>query len=263
MNKPFFSIVVVSLNAETTITHTINSVLSQSFDDYEIIVKDGLSKDNTVKNIPESDKIKTYEQADKGIYDAMNQGIEYANGKFVCFLNCGDFFADNNVLGKIYEVAKENDEAVIYGNYLRKGVLFKQPSNISPFYLYRTPLCHQTMFISKKLFETNGLYDTQFKILADYEHTLKDYFSETKFVYCDYPVCGYMGEGVSESKKGKIIKNKERKKIIKEYYSKKNIVWNEFKIFVSMRKLRQAIVSDKSPEWIRKLYRKLVNKING
>ena len=51
----------------------------------------------------------------------MNQGIEYANGKFVCFLNCGDFFADNNVLGKIYEVTKENDEAVIKERAVKDG----------------------------------------------------------------------------------------------------------------------------------------------
>ena len=95
MNKPFFSIVVVSLNAETTIAKTINSVLKQTCEDYEIIVKDGLSKDNTIKNIPQSEKIKVYEKADKSIYDAMNQGIEYANGKFICFLNCGDYFADD------------------------------------------------------------------------------------------------------------------------------------------------------------------------
>lgn len=262
MNKPFFSIVVVSLNAETTIAHTINSVLSQSFDDYEIIVKDGLSKDDTVKNIPVSDKIKVYEQADKSIYDAMNQGNEYAKGKYVCFLNCGDFFTDNYVLEKIYEVAKNTEEAVVYGNYMRKGVLFKQPSNITPFYLYRTPLCHQTMFISKKLFETNGLYDTEFKILADYEHTLKDYFSGVQFIHCNYPVCDYMGEGISESKVGKITKNEERKKILKEYYSRKNRVLNEFKILISMRKLRQAVISDKSPKWLRLLYRKVINIVN-
>lgn len=264
MNKPFFSIVVVSLNAETTIAHTINSVLVQTFKDYEIIVKDGLSKDNTIKNIPVSDKIKIYEQADKSIYDAMNQGIGCASGKFICFLNCGDFFADSNVLQKIYEVAKNaGEDAVVYGNYVRKEVVFKQPSNITPFYLYRTPLCHQTMFISRKLFETNGLYNTEFKILADYEHTLKDYFSGANFTYCNYSVCNYMGEGISETKKGIEIKNQERKKVISKYYSKKARTVNEFKIFISMKKLRQLMVSDKAPKWMRIFYRKIINVVNG
>lgn len=263
MNKPFFSIVVVSLNAQDTIADTINSVLSQTFEDYEIIVKDGLSKDNTIKNIPESEKLKIYEQADKSIYDAMNQGIECAKGKYICFLNCGDYFADDKVLEKIYKTAKVAEEkAIVYGNYIRKGVLFKQAGKITDFYLYRNHLCHQSMFVSKATFENIGAFNLEYKICADYEHTLKSYFSGIQFLYCDYPVCDYMGEGVSESEQGIILKNKERDKIIATYYSRKDAFKNEFKLLLSIKKLRQAIVSDKSPKWVRKFYRKLINSIN-
>lgn len=263
MNKPFFSILVVCLNAQDTIKETINSVLMQDFDDYEIIVKDGLSKDNTLANVPESDKIKVYSKSDTSLYDAMNQAIEYASGKYLCFLNCGDVFKDANVLKNIYDAAKEaSDESIIYGNYSRKGVLFKQPSKITDFYLYRTPLCHQTMFIAKRLFEINGIYNAEYKILADYDHTLCDYFKKAEFVYCNCTVCDYMGEGVSESQKGKIIRANERKEIINKYFSKKQRVMFELKLKLSFKKLRQKMISDKSPELVRKLYRKLVNMVN-
>ena len=84
--NPFFSIIVVSFNAGQTISNTINSILSQTFHDYEIVVKDGLSKDDTLKCIPKSEKIRVYSQDDCGIYDAMNQAIDLSTGKYVCFL---------------------------------------------------------------------------------------------------------------------------------------------------------------------------------
>lgn len=261
--KPFFSIIVVSFNAGDTILKTIESVLKQSFDDYEIIVKDGLSKDETLSFVPESEKIRVYSEKDTGIYDAMNQAIELSNGKYVCFLNCGDFFANENVLEGIFAIAQNYDDAVIYGNYSRKGVSFKQPGNITDFYLYRTPLCHQTMFISKSLFEQNGLYDTSYKILADYDHTLHDYFSGKKFVHCDVVVCDYMGGGASETPKGIRIKKEERKIILDKYYSKTQQKKNEFKLKLSFKKLRQKLIGDKSPKWVRQLYRKVVNLVNG
>jgi glycosyltransferase involved in cell wall biosynthesis len=263
MNNPYFSIIVVSLNAQETILPTIQSILNQNFYDYEIIVKDGLSKDNTLSVIPKSEKIHVYTEKDSSIYDAMNQAIGYASGKYLCFLNCGDTFKDENVLQNIYDVGKgASDESIIYGNYFRKGVLFKQPSKITDFYLYRTPLCHQTLFIAKKLFEINGHYNTEYKILADYDHTLCDYFKKAEFMYCNCIVCDYMGEGVSESEKGRIIKANERKEIINRYFSEKQRFKFEFKLKLSFKKLRQKMISDKSPKFIRVVYRKVVNLVN-
>ena len=253
MSNPFFSIIVVSFNAENAIEQTISSVLKQKFDSYEVIVKDGLSTDATLSKIPQSDKIHVYSQKDSGIYDAMNQAIELSNGKYLCFLNCGDYFAGENVLDGIFAVAHNYDEAVVYGNYSRKGVSFKQPGNITDFYLYRTPLCHQTMFISKSLFEQNGLYDTKYKILADYEHTLHDYFTSKKFIHCDVNVCDYMGGGASETPKGVKLKKEEREVILKKYYSTWEIKKNNLVLKLSFKGLRQKLISDKSPKWIRKI----------
>ena len=261
MNKPFFSIIVVSLNAKDYIKDTINSVLNQSFDDYEIVVKDGLSTDGTVDNIPPSDKIRIFEEKDKSIYDAMNQAICHSTGKYLCFLNCGDYFENSDVLKNIYDTAKNYEDAVIYGNYSRKGVVFKQPSNITPFYLYRTPLCHQTMFFAKTLFDEK-LYDTSLKILADYEHTLSDFKAGRKFVYVPVTACDYMGGGVSESENGRRIKKQEYNAIKKLYFSKSEIKKYDFRLKLSMKKLRQKMISDSVPKWVRKLYRFMVNKVN-
>ena len=103
MNKkeehtPVFSVVVVSLNAEKLIRSTLDSVLSQTFEDYEVIVKDGLSTDGTVNQIPSDDRIRVFVQKDTGIYDAMNQATSFTRGKYVLYLNCGDVFASSNVI---------------------------------------------------------------------------------------------------------------------------------------------------------------------
>lgn len=264
MQNPFFSIIVVSFHAEKTIRKTVDSILSQDFEDYEIVVKDADSTDGTVKNLPESEKIRLYVSKDGGIYYGMNEAVTYASGKYLLFLNCGDYFASNDVLSKIYAAAKDKDEkkTILYGNYSRNGVTFKQPSKITPFYLYRTPLCHQTVFFGKGVFDTFEKYNTEYRILADYDITLKSYFGGFDFVYIPVTVSDYMGGGVSESEKMKAIKKEEYAKIQKKNFSARDIRRYKRKLFFSFRGLRQKLISDKSPKWVRKLYRKLVNRVN-
>lgn len=264
MNEPFFSIIVAAFNARNTIRKTIESVLAQKFDDYEIIVKDGGSHDDTLAQIPDSEKIKVYSSKDGGIYEGMNEGIQYASGKYLCFLNCGDYFENNDVLSLLYEYAKDFSDTrhILYGNYSRNGVLFRQPSHITSFYLYRTPLCHQSMFFGKEIFSEFGGYDTRYRILADYNHTLHAFTIGIPFTYADIIVCDYLGGGASETKKGNSIKKEEYDVIQRTYFTKAQISKYKFRIFMSFRGVRQMMISDKSPEIIRKMYRWIVNRIN-
>ena len=78
-----FSIITVSLNAETLIERTLSSILKQSFSDYEIIIKDGMSIDQTIQYIPDDTRIKVYVKPDNGIYDAMNQAIDKSSGDYL------------------------------------------------------------------------------------------------------------------------------------------------------------------------------------
>ena len=93
-----FSIIVVTLNAGEKLKETVQSVLAQQFTDYEIVVKDGGSTDGSVEKLPQDARLMVYVRKDKGIYDAMNQAVEFAKGQYVLFLNCGDFFYDQTVL---------------------------------------------------------------------------------------------------------------------------------------------------------------------
>lgn len=264
MKKPFFSIIVVSLNAENSIKTTIDSVLSQDFSDFEIIVKDALSTDKTLAQIPYDKRIHIYSEEDSGIYYGMNQAISYSSGKYLLFLNCGDYFTSNTVLSEIYKIAKfENDNnTIIYGDYQRSGIKAKQPSKLTSFYFYRTPLCHQTIFFGSGVLHRFSGYDTKYKILADYDLTLRAFCNSITFIYCPIIISDYLGGGVSESAKGEILKAEEYSAIRNTYFSKKHQKIFDFKLAISLKGLRQKIVSDNSPLWLRKIYRLLVNIIN-
>ena len=124
MNQlPFFSIIVVAFNASDSIEKTMQSILAQSFTDFEVIVKDGQSFDDTVNKIPKDPRIIVHVSRDDGIYDAMNQALANTKGRFINFLNCGDCFSCPTTLRSVYEEAKNHAEpCVIYGN-LHKQIL--------------------------------------------------------------------------------------------------------------------------------------------
>jgi glycosyltransferase involved in cell wall biosynthesis len=108
------SIITVSFNSDKTITDTIQSVLSQDYKNIEYIIVDGLSKDNTI-NIVKSfgDKItKFVSEKDKGLYDAMNKGIDLASGDIIGFLNSDDFYANGQVISEIVKTFQKETDAV-------------------------------------------------------------------------------------------------------------------------------------------------------
>ena len=103
------SVITVCYNSQETILDTVDSIQSQTFDNYEYIVIDGLSKDRTLdileKNFTAKQKLKIVSEQDEGIYDAMNKGISLAKGKFISILNSNDTYFDQNVLKKIMSMA--------------------------------------------------------------------------------------------------------------------------------------------------------------
>ena len=257
-----FSIITVSYNAEETIQSTVKSVLEQSFDNFEIIIKDGQSKDETVQNIPKNSKVKVFVERDSGIYDAMNQAVEKASGEYLIFMNCGDAFADNMVLQTLSdEIQRNNKPDILYGDYYIGGCRFVQPSQITDFYLYRTPLCHQSMIIRKSVFDEMLGYDTKYKILADYDFTQKCWHNKKRFVHSDLTVCSYLGGGVSEQPEGIKKKENERRTILGIYYSKGQRFLFDTVLVLSLRKIR-IWISSNGPVWLKKGYRSIVNLIN-
>lgn len=170
-----FSIVTVNLNNKDGLKKTIESILSQDTDDYELIVIDGASVDGSLDVIQEySDKISYWvSEPDAGPYDAMNKGIEKASGKYLHFLNSGDYYYSKEVLSSIKSKA-ENFE-IIWGNtcyvYPNKRILTKFDPNdpITALSLENYGcINHQAVFIKSDIIKNCG-YNLKYKVLADYD----------------------------------------------------------------------------------------------
>jgi len=164
--QPVLSIVTVTLNAESVIRDTLDSILGQGFDDYEIIIIDGASTDNTMEIISGyKDKLSVVvSEPDNGIYNAMNKGMRAASGKYIQFLNAGDYYCDNDVLSDVFENAR--DEDLLYGDIniqLLNGETCYQKAD--PFDLQALQsrgtgvLCHQAMFVKR---EISPAYDERY-----------------------------------------------------------------------------------------------------
>jgi len=261
--SPFFSIITVSYNAETLIEGTIRSALAQNCDDFEIIVQDGGSQDSTLSRIPQDLRISVRSEPDRGIYDAMNKAVQRASGRYCIFMNCGDEFAADDVLERLRgRLVQAAEPSILYGDYQMDGVFYRQPDSIGEFYLYRTPLCHQSMAFSRELFSAIGSFDLKYRIMADYDLTLKCFRAGVPFLRSDTLVCSYRGSGVSESKKGIKIKRKERSEIVKRYFSQGRRMKYGFLLALTLRRFRMWLFTGHAPRWFVKAYRSVINVIN-
>lgn len=258
--NPFFNIVVVSLNAKELISATINSVLSQICCDYEIVVKDGLSTDGTLEQIPKCEKIRIYSEPDTGIYDAMNQATKYLNGRYVLYLNCGDTFASDDVLKRTKGILENNDYALAYGDFLRNGVLRVAPKKMTGFASYRNALCHQAVFFRKDTLEKIPTYNTTYKVLADYDLELRIIRSYKSTISLGFPVCNYLCGGFSETPKGWALNKAERKTVIKSNFSLCERAYYAFLWHATLPGLREKILCGTNKR-IKSAYLKFANRL--
>ena len=235
MNKKFpkVSIITVTYNCHETIEQTIQNVLKQTYPNLEYIVIDGGSTDGTVEVINKyADRLAFWvSEPDKGIYDAMNQAVAKARGKYVYFLNCGDLFYDENVLAVMNELIRENPSAhgIYYGNIYERLTGQKVTSNprIDAFACYRNVPCHQACFYYRELLLAHP-FRTEYRVRADYEQFLwcfftKQYMEDVLFCYSDTMIADYEGGGFSETKKNRKLSEKEHQEIVSQYLSKAQI----------------------------------------
>ncbi|WP_339532789.1 glycosyltransferase family 2 protein [Pseudomonas mucidolens] len=174
------SIVTVSYNSATTIRDTIESVLSQDYEDIEYIVVDGASKDATMAIVNEyADKIsKVVSEPDKGIYDAMNKGISLATGDVIGILNSDDFYESNQAISSVVEKFSAAPESqVVFGDIV--FVNADDLGTVTRFYgaehfrawklRFGWMPPHPATFVRAEAYKKTGLYSTEYKISADYE----------------------------------------------------------------------------------------------
>lgn len=269
MQRPFFSIITVSYNAGEILKETAEALRKQTCGDYEHIIKDACSTDGSIDALPEDGRISLTVSKDSGIYDGMNQAISKTRGKYVFFLNCGDRFTDDRVLEDVKSFITENEKEpcirsapIIYGSCIHKGQRLAQPKKLTPFYLYRRTLNHQTVFYPSELFSEIGAFDPKLKIRADHEHLLRAYRSGAAFLYLNREISIYQGGGFSEKKENRQMRLSELEYIRKTHFSEKELKKFRMLEALTLSRLRKKLSSDHSPKWIKKLYRRSSNLFN-
>lgn len=197
--NPNLSIIIPTFNSEKTICKTLESIRGQLFNNFEIIVVDGLSSDSTIEIVKSFGSFVdiVISEKDNGIYDAMNKGIDASSGDWLYFLGSDDKLNSDDVLSLLFEKERDKRISIIYGNIKwSSGKVFK--SHFNWFINFRNTLHHQGAFYHKDLFLNNRYIS--YKILGDYEKNLCFYSNKVIGEYNDLIIafCGL--DGVSKIK---------------------------------------------------------------
>lgn len=201
------SIITINLNNKYGLQKTVESVISQTFIDYEYIIIDGASTDGSVDIIKQNESKITYwiSEPDKGIYNAMNKGILQANGEYCLFLNSGDRLIDERVLEKVFLLNYSED--IIYGNIIKifsdnekkrfSGVSKSNPTLCD---LLLNFIPHQASLIKTNLFIKYGLYSEEYKIASDHKFFIDSIiFGNVSVKYINMDISYYDTTGVSST----------------------------------------------------------------
>lgn len=218
------SIITINLNDESGLKKTIDSVICQTYTDYEFIIIDGQSKDGSVDIIKQNETKIAYwiSEKDSGIYNAMNKGIRIARGEYLYFLNSGDILPSADVFEKVF--TDDPHESFICGNFImeKAGKLEEDKSykgrdwTFALYDLFSGFLCHQAFFIHRSNFEKYGLYDEKLRIVSDWKLFFQAIgINHATVLYRDVDVVIYNMEGLSSQIGGDTI-YKEKKKVAHE-----------------------------------------------
>ena len=203
---PLISIITVTFNAGATLPATIKSVEEQTFRDFEYIIVDGKSRDNTLelaRTCRVSD-IRIKSESDNGIYDAMNKGIGMANGQYLIFLNAGDSFHTSDTLQIIADTIRNNSyPGIVYGQTQlvdadRRRIADRHltaPENLTHRDFRKGMLvCHQAFVVNSRLVP---MFDLQYRYSADYDWCIKCLQHSRKNICIPQIIIDYLNEGLT------------------------------------------------------------------
>lgn len=223
-SQPLFSIITVTWNAASVIFPTLKSIKEQTNSNFEYLVIDGASTDDTLNMVKNADIVNTriFSEPDNGLYDAMNKGIDQALGKYLIFLNAGDSFASTTTLAQLAQVAIGNPD-VIYGqtqlidaecNIVGKRHLTAPKSLTADSFKQGMLVCHQA-FVTKR--DLAPHYNLQYRYSADYDWCIRVLQKSRSNAYAgDKPIISFLTDGLTSKNHRKSLM--ERYRIMCNYY---------------------------------------------
>lgn len=229
MNKsPLLSIIIPSFNCSLTISATIESIINQSYKNYELIIIDGLSTDSTLdilkKYASDHSNIKWKSEKDNGIYDAMNKGIKMASGEWIYFLGSDDSFYNNHILSDVNAFLTVPNVDIIYGNVNSTVYGEKYDGEFDKAKIATKNIAHQAIFYKRTIFKKLGLYDTKYKMLADWDFNLRWMIKNNiRRKHIDLVIANYAPGGKSETITDTIFYNDLNDLLYKYGYKKRSL----------------------------------------
>lgn len=231
MTFPFLTIIIPTYNSEKTIYACIASILSQSFSDFEIILVDGLSLDNTLNIVKslQSDKIKILSEKDEGIYDAMNKGIDIAKGKWLYFLGSDDKLHNNNVLEEVFKQITIINSDCLYGNakiigdtsWAKDGALYDGYFDLNKLLLKN--ICHQAIFYQREFVMNKiGYFNIHYKTCSDWDFNMRCW-KNGSFFYFEKIIADFYGGGYSTNKRNDDVFSHDFNDNVFNYFGKQLI----------------------------------------
>ena len=278
------SIITINRNNASGLEKTLKSVSSQTCKDFEHIIVDGASTDNSVDVIKKhetslstlktSHSTKWISEPDKGIYNAMNKGIRMASGDYIQILNSGDCLANDSVVERMFQALDDNNHPdFLFGNMIKvwpDGLKFRpeygKESDYTLFDFYFGPLDHDGAYIKRNLYEKLGQYDESLRICADWKWMINAVvFNDIKPVHTDVDVILFDMTGISENEgRQKELINKEKRiiwesilpaKVLADYDRYANDI-------LIMRRIHGSNIAYKSVRFIERCLFKLEQRRN-
>jgi glycosyltransferase involved in cell wall biosynthesis len=223
------SIITVCYNCQDTIQKTLESVISQTYPHIQYIIIDGGSTDRTLSIISTfKNRIdQVISEKDAGIYEAMNKGLQHAQGDIIYFLNSGDRIFALDTIERIVLIFKDHQEvSLVHGDAVGYGDgpdEYLSMYRKNPVIYFTQGLCHQTLFARKQVFEKVGTFDIHFSVFADRDWLFRCVFQyNEKIRYVKLSVCYFLTGGFSSRRDGKFFQ--ERTRLLLKYLFNKRVM---------------------------------------
>lgn len=248
VNKPKLTVITINFNNAAGLDRTLRSVRQQSNRNFEYLIIDGGSTDNSISIIQKNSDIVSRWQSEKdnGEYDGMNKGISQAKGEYLMFLNSGDIFFDEHSVRNL--LATNFQEDFVFGDvcidYGSTKKIMKYPDTLGYWFLYSEMICHQVQVIRARLLRKLGGYNTQIKIVADYDFMIHALIGKrVSYRHIPHTLAIYGWGGKSTQPEAAEIIRQGKDMIRKKYFTKQiHSVLQEFEqtTFLEYQKLRQS-----------------------
>jgi glycosyltransferase involved in cell wall biosynthesis len=246
VKQKLFSVVVATYNCGHKLAATIESVLSQPEDLYEMIIVDGGSMDQTAQVVEKYDRAFTFIcEADGGVYDAFNKGIARSSGKYILFLGAGDRLKQG-VLQQVAGLLPEDESAFVYGNVYSVQHDKKYGGEFGPKDFISRNLCQQAIFYGRDIFSILGKFDLKYKVYADHAFNMECFAdSRIRKIYIGTVIADYEGGGISDNEEDPIFEQ-DLPRLIRKYvglndYLRRRLYLTRVAFYVFRHKLADSV----------------------